>query len=174
MLHQVVNCLNCQLRWEVVAKGNFIPGLRFGRALGSFQFHRHDTAHRNHRFHLSAEVISDPRMKHMEAAFLLHCSPSSLSMGYVWRFLFYWRGNLLLREINHWLYLMGTDFFLLSHPCSCLPPRKHSCDTSIGHLEMSGVGRFHRRERAALSLWISETIYPQSRVMGDNYYWETG
>lgn len=57
MLHQAVNCLNCLLRWEVVAKGNFIPGLRFGRAPGRFKVHRHDTAH--------WFVISDPRTKHI-------------------------------------------------------------------------------------------------------------
>lgn len=38
MLHQAVNCLNCLLRWQVVAEGNFLLSQYLAEHQGDLRF----------------------------------------------------------------------------------------------------------------------------------------
>lgn len=131
MLHQAVNCLNCLLGWEVVAEGNFLPRLRFGRTPGGFKVHRHDLQHWLETTGLPslAKVISDPGMKHLQDGSPLHCSTSQFSMGVIVKIPVVPKRKLLFREGKLLVPFDGSKFFFqLLYPCSCLPPGIYSCD----------------------------------------------
>lgn len=158
MLHQAVNCLNCLLRWQVVAEGNFLPQSIFGRAPGWFKIHRHDLPDWLGTTGLPSltKVISDPGMKLVRI--VLHCTIQlTVLMGVIVKIPILPKRKLLFREAKPLVPFYRSRFF--PTPLSFLPAPMYILMwyTSVGHAQGSLISY---RRKSCSSQQLSEAIFP--------------